>query len=152
MKAPSYCLLSLALCVAMPLAAADPAAGENPDTKVTKNADASVAMPGMRAGIDRNTGCFRELTPAEVQELSARGNGRGELMAMLRRGGVSQPETAAEAEAAKIVLPNGAEIMPVPLDLMVSLEARIDADGNVVTGHSDHSIDQHSAKEQLPHE
>jgi hypothetical protein len=146
MKVLSCTVMTLALCAALPAVAADEAA------RGAKAIEAPSAMPGMRAGIDRNTGRFRELTPAEQQELAARGNGRGELMAMLRRGGVSQPETAAEAEAARIVLPNGAEIMPVPLELLVALEARIDADGNLVTGHSDETIDQAAAKEQLPHE
>jgi hypothetical protein len=144
MKALFCPLVTLALCAAMPAIADDGKRSTNPT-------ESASALTGMRAGIDRNTGRFRELTPAEQQELDARGNGRGELMALLKRGGVTQPETAAEAEAERIILPNGAEIMPLPLELMVSLEAHVDADGYVVTGHNDASIDRTTSKE-LPHE
>lgn len=124
---------------------------------------APAGQASMKAGFDRQTGRFRDLTAEEQAELRGRGNGRLNAQSLMRRAGIAQPETDAEAQAQAVTLADGSVITPVALEHMVSLEARIGADGRLVVEHSDPSLEgshvhahghahAHGAKQENPHE
>lgn len=98
------------------------------------------AGQAMVAGIDARTGKLRQLSDAEVAELSrqtqtqssaqARGTTNAALAAM--------PQTTAEADKTYRVLSNGLSVASLPLSAMHSLTAQLDADGKLVINESDH--------------
>lgn len=139
-------ILAAALMACCATAAAHAAESKAPpaatgDGEVSATPVAPASGTAMRAGFDRATGRFRNLTPEEMEALRARAAERGQGMGLLRRAGLAPPATDEEAQAQAVTLADGSVITPVSEDLMLSLEARIGEDGTLEVTHSDGRLD-----------
>jgi hypothetical protein len=157
MNSSIHCLAAVAIAMAGSALATRPApAASTAET----NAGAEAPAPGaaaMRAGFDQATGRFRPLNNEELEALRAKvAEHRGQGHGLLRRAGIAPPETDAEAQAQAITLADGSVITPVPMELMVSLEAHRSEDGRLVIRHSDAGLDhahpQPRARQEHDHE
>ena len=101
---------------------------------------APVAGQSMVAGIDARTGKVRQLTDAEIAELSSKAQqeSRLQLRSTANAAWAAIPQTGAEAERTLRVLPNGLSVASLPLSAMHSMTAQLDAEGKVVISESDH--------------
>lgn len=101
---------------------------------------APVAGQAMVAGIDARTGKVRQLTDAEIAELSSKAQqeSRLQVRSTANAAWAAIPQTGAEAERTLRVLPNGLSVATLPLSAMHSMTAQLDAEGKVVISESDH--------------
>jgi len=102
----------------------------------------------MVAGIDARTGKLRQLSDAEVAELSSKAVQQSSLR--VRSTGnaawAAMPQTAADADKTLRVLPNGLSVATLPVSAMHSMTAQMDAHGKVVISESGHDH-AHGAQE-----
>lgn len=99
------------------------------------------AGQAMVAGIDARTGKLRQLSDAEVAELSRQAQSQVQSSQRVRAENAAWaalPQTAAEAEKTLRVLPNGLSVASLPVSAMHSMTAQLDADGKLVISESDH--------------
>ena len=103
-------------------------------------APAPAADQSMVVGIDARTGKLRQLTDAEVAELSSKAAQSSGVQARssVNAAWAAIPQTSAEAERTLKVLPNGLSVATLPLSAMHSMTAQLDAEGKVVISESDH--------------
>lgn len=101
---------------------------------------APAAGQAMVAGIDARTGKVRQLTDAEIAELSSKAQqeNRLQVRSTANAAWAAIPQTGAEAERTLRVLPNGLSVATLPLSAMHSMTAQLDAEGKVVISESDH--------------
>ena len=127
--------VSAVLCSAGALAA-EPA--------VTQAADQSMVV-----GIDARTGKLRQLTDAEVAELSSKAAQSSGVQARssVNAAWAAIPQTTAEADKTLKVLPNGLSVATLPVSAMHSVTAQIGADGKIVISESSHDEHGHSSQE-----
>lgn len=94
----------------------------------------------MVAGIDARTGKLRQLSDAEVAELSSQAQRQSAAQARssTHPALAAIPQTAAEAEKTLRILPNGLSVASLPLSAMHSMTAELGADGKLVISESEH--------------
>ncbi|KRG76862.1 hypothetical protein ABB30_09180 [Stenotrophomonas ginsengisoli] len=107
------------------------------------------ADQAMVAGIDARTGKLRQLSDAEVAELSSKAQQQSSVQARSTTNAAwaAMPQTAAEAEKTLRVLPNGLSVATLPLSAMHSMTAQIGADGKVVISESSDDGHAHATQE-----
>lgn len=93
----------------------------------------------MVAGIDARSGKLRQLSDAEVAELSRQAQSQGATRQRIANAAwAAIPQTGAEAERTLRVLPNGMSVATLPLSAMNAMTARIDEQGVLQISESDH--------------
>ena len=102
----------------------------------------------MVAGIDARTGKLRQLSDAEVAELSRQAQQQGSVQSRssVNAAWAAMPQTTAEADRTLRVLPNGLSVATLPVSAMHSVTAQLDANGKVVISESSHGS-AHGAQE-----
>lgn len=107
------------------------------------------ADQAMVVGIDARTGKLRQLSDAEVAELSnqAQQQSRLQVRSTTNAAWAAMPQTSAEAEKTLKVLPNGLSVATLPLSAMHSMTAQIGTDGKVVISESSDEGHVHATQE-----
>lgn len=100
---------------------------------------ASASEQAMVAGIDARTGKLRQLSDAEVAELSRQAPVQSSQRVRSENAAwAALPQTTAEADRTLRVLPNGLSVATLPVSAMHSLTAQLDAEGKLVVSESGH--------------
>lgn len=100
---------------------------------------ASASEQAMVAGIDARTGKLRQLSDAEVAELSRQAQVQSSQRVRSENAAwAALPQTTAEADRTLRVLPNGLSVATLPVSAMHSLTAQLDAEGKLVVSESGH--------------